>query len=191
MRSCLPIISAVMGKKPSMVAEEEDKGFASPACSAHEMDDRYMGFAGREELLSALNELLEAERAGAQVALRTARQISDRAFEPLVMAIQHDKAHWCSVLTKAIQRLHGEPIQKIGAFYEQAMAIGDISARLTFLDQGKASVVRKLEALLRTIRDDNIYAELKALLTSHEQNIDLASVQLSSSQSNPDSHHDE
>jgi hypothetical protein len=52
-----------MGEKPSVVAEERAKGFASPACSAHEMDDRYMGFAGREETLLVLNELLEIERA--------------------------------------------------------------------------------------------------------------------------------
>ena len=89
-----------------MVEEEIRREFASPACSAHEMDDRYMGFAGREELLSAFNELLEAERAGAQVTLRTARQMSDQS---LLMAIHHDEAHWCGVLIKAIQQLQGEP----------------------------------------------------------------------------------
>jgi hypothetical protein len=32
---------------------------SSPACLAHEADDAYMGFAGRDELAAFLNELLE------------------------------------------------------------------------------------------------------------------------------------
>ena len=167
-----------------MVEEEECREFASPACSAHEMDDRYMGFAGREELLSAVNELLEAERAGAQVTLHTARQMSDQCLESLLMAIHHDEARSCGVLVKAIQQLQGEPSQKIGAFHDEAMAIKDISARLAFLNRGQAWVVRKLEALLPTVRNDNIYAELKAMLMSHKENIDRMA-QLPPPQSSP------
>jgi hypothetical protein len=167
-----------------MVEEEECREFASPACSAHEMDDRYMGFAGREELLSAFNELLEAERAGAQVTLRTARQMSDQCLESLLMAIHHDEARSCGVLVKAIQQLQGEPSQKIGAFHDEAMAIKDISARLAFINRGQAWVVRKLEALLPTVRNDNIYAELKAMLMSHKENIDRMA-QLPPPQSSP------
>ena len=44
----------------------------SPACLAHEGDDAYMGFASRAEIAAFLNELLEAERAGTTVALRSA-----------------------------------------------------------------------------------------------------------------------
>ena len=37
---------------------------ASPACGAHEADDAYMGFAGREEIVAFLKELAAAEQAG-------------------------------------------------------------------------------------------------------------------------------
>jgi hypothetical protein len=37
---------------------------ASPACSAHEADDAYMGFAGRAEIAAFLKELAAAEEAG-------------------------------------------------------------------------------------------------------------------------------
>jgi len=37
---------------------------SSPACSMHEADDVYMGYAGKDELTAILTELLEAERAG-------------------------------------------------------------------------------------------------------------------------------
>ena len=36
---------------------------ASPACSAHEADDAYMGFASRAEIAAFLQELAEAEQA--------------------------------------------------------------------------------------------------------------------------------
>jgi hypothetical protein len=42
----------------------ETRELASPACLAHEMDDRYMGFAYRDELLPVMDELLEDGRAG-------------------------------------------------------------------------------------------------------------------------------
>jgi hypothetical protein len=37
---------------------------ASPACSAHEADETYMGFASRAELAAFLKELEAAEHAG-------------------------------------------------------------------------------------------------------------------------------
>lgn len=37
---------------------------ASPACSAHEADDAYMGFASRAEIVAFLKELAAAEQAG-------------------------------------------------------------------------------------------------------------------------------
>src|SRR4029077_4246285 len=39
----------------------------SPACSMHEADDVYMGYARKDELTAILTELLEAERAGVWV----------------------------------------------------------------------------------------------------------------------------
>ena len=44
---------------------------SSPACLAHEADDAYMGYATTDELAAFLNELLEAERAGTGVALKS------------------------------------------------------------------------------------------------------------------------
>lgn len=146
---------------------------ASPACFAHEADERYMGYAGREELVPALNELLEAERAGARVALRTVAQLADDAeLKPLVMAIHHDEARWCGVLTRAVRRLRGTPSPKTGAFYDKAMAIAEIPARLAFLNRGQAWVVRKLQTLLPTVRDAGLQADLAAMLAAHQCNIE-------------------
>ena len=51
---------------------DDRKEPTSPTCLAHEAADAYMGFATRDEIAAFLNELLEAERAGTGVALRSA-----------------------------------------------------------------------------------------------------------------------
>ena len=151
---------------------------ASPACLAHEMDDRYMGFATRDEVLPVLNELLEAERAGARATLAMAKDVGDGALKLMVMAIHRDEARWCGVLTRAIHRLQGAPSPQTGAFYDKAMAIPDLLARLAFLNRGQGWVVRKLKALLPTVRDEAIHADLTAMLASHERNIGLVAAAL-------------
>jgi hypothetical protein len=47
-----------------VIAMSEPKETASPACSAHEADDAYMGFASRAEIAAFLKELAAAEEAG-------------------------------------------------------------------------------------------------------------------------------
>jgi hypothetical protein len=42
----------------------DPKQFASPACSANEADEAYMGFASRAEIAAFLKELADAEGAG-------------------------------------------------------------------------------------------------------------------------------
>ena len=164
-------------------ATSEPAELASPACLAHEMDDRYMGFASREELLPALNELLEAERAGARVTLATTREMTEGNQTALILSIHRDEARWCGVLTNAIRRLDGAPSAKTGAFYDKAMSIPDQNERLAFLNRGQGWVVRKLKALLPTIRDPAIHADLAAMLASHEYNIDRVAANLPATKS--------
>ncbi|HTJ89218.1 MAG TPA: DUF6306 domain-containing protein [Acidocella sp.] len=149
----------------------EPEAFASAACSADEMDDVYMGFAGREELLVSLNDLLEAERAGLRVALRTAADIEDPSLNKLMTGIHRGGARWCGVLTRAILSLKGTPSTRTGVFYEQAMAIADLPQRLAFLNKSEAWVVRRLRALSPKIRSDCIHGDIMAMLVSHEETI--------------------
>jgi len=107
------------------------------------------------------------------VTLRTAKEVAESDLKSLVMAIHRDEARWCGVLTKAIYQLQGAPTQKTGAFYDKAMAIAEIPARLDFLNRGQSWVVRKLQALLPTVRDEAVHTDLAAMLASHERNIDL------------------
>ena len=71
---------------------------SSPACSMHEADDVYMGYAGKDELTAILTELLEVERAGVRVAHESALTVRGGPLGELMRAIEKDEARWCAML---------------------------------------------------------------------------------------------
>ncbi|AOJ90329.1 2-nitropropane dioxygenase [Burkholderia sp. MSMB0856] len=133
----------------------------------------------RTALLAALDELLEAERAGARVASETAEEVTeDPELHRLIAHIRQDEAHWCSVLVDAIRTLGATPTRATGAFHEKAMAIDDLAERMAFLNRGQRWVVRKLQALLPTLADPDIHHALSLMLVAHEKNIGAVDVRL-------------
>jgi nitronate monooxygenase len=128
--------------------------------------------ASREEVLEALNELLEAECAGARVAMETAREMPPSALASLVQDIHKDEVRWCGMLMRTINALEGAPSSATGAFWGKAMAIPDLEQRLSFLNRGQAWVVRRLSALIPRIQDAQVRAGLAAMLEAHHKNID-------------------
>jgi hypothetical protein len=148
---------------------------SSPARAMHEADDAYMGYLSQTELINFLNELLEAERAGARVTLETARGADSAPIAELMRAIQRDEAHWCGMLTRHLWALGATPSGNVGAFYGKAMAIADLGERVAFLNRGQGWVVRKLREALPRVRADALHADLAEMLRSHEANIARAS----------------
>ena len=128
----------------------------------------------KHDLVATLNELLEAERAGARVTLETARQSSHPSIVELMQYIQHDEARWCAMLLRQIKELGGTASPRMGAFYEKAMAIDDVAERITFLNRGQGWVVRKLRELIPKVEDAQLSADLHQMLSSHVANITLA-----------------
>jgi hypothetical protein len=140
----------------------------------YEADDAYMGYADRAELITFLNELLEAERAGARVTLESARAAGRGPMAELMRTIQRDEARWCAMLVGHIKALGEVPSPKLGAFFGKAMAIPDLPERITFLNRGQGWVVRKLREMLPRVRSDQLHADLSEMLRAHEANIILA-----------------
>jgi hypothetical protein len=147
---------------------------SSPTSSAVQIDKD----VGREELLGLLNELLEAERAGAHVALASAKEAASSAYSDLMHSVKADEARWCAMLVRQIERLGGTASSNSGAFRGKAMAIADPLERLAFLNRGQSWVVRKLEALTPRVRDNPLCADLLTMLESHKVNIDRANALL-------------
>jgi nitronate monooxygenase len=144
---------------------------ASPVCYARDAGDAYMGYADREELVAELTALLEAERAGARVGASLVSQAPDSEFKALAGVIQADEVKWARALFDALVALNAEPSDKVGDFYEKALAISGFEDRLAFTNRGQGWVVRKLQALLPRVRDDGLHAVLAAMLQAHETNI--------------------
>ena len=125
----------------------------------------------REELLAFLNQMLEAERAGARALLHVAKDTQLADIATMAGAIQKDEARWCAMLIGVIKKLDGEPSEKTGAFYDKVMALEEDKARLALVNRGQDWVVRKLREALPNIADSDLANDLSIMLTSHEENI--------------------
>ena len=128
----------------------------------------------RDELLAFLNEMLEAERAGAKALLHIGKESQDAAASALAMAVHHDEAKWCAMLIAAIRLHGGTASDATGAFYEKVLAITEPKARLAFVNRGQGWVVRKLRELAPRVEDAPLRATLQAMLDAHVVNIDAA-----------------
>ena len=162
---------------------EKSQEPSSPACLAHEADDAYMGYATKAELAAFLNELLEAERAGTGVALKSVQQSGGTPYGELLGDIHRDEARWCAMLLKQLKVLGAPASGRIGAFQEKAMAIEGLPERIAFLNRGQGWVVRKLREMLPKVRDDGLHRDLTDMLHSHQTNIARADQALKTAQS--------
>ena len=141
--------------------------------------------AGRDELVTELNVLLEAERAGARVGASLLAEAKGGGFEGLARVIHDDEVHWSRALFEALRELGAEPSDKVGDFYERAMAIEGFEARLAFTNRGQGWVVRKLRELIPRVDEPHLHDTLKAMLDAHVVNIDAANQALQSAGAPP------
>lgn len=138
--------------------------FASPVCSASAAPDSYMGFAMRGEIVAELNLLLEATRASTRVAARWAVESSDANLRTAARAIYAEELQARRVLFEALLRLGTSPSQRVGGFYENAMAVNGAAACLRFLRREQNWVRTRLRALAPRIRDDGLHGALMPLV---------------------------
>jgi len=143
-----------------------------------------MGFAGRDELVAALNALIEAERAGTRVAKAWGKATTGSAGA-LLATVQADEAQWCAMLSAHVRRLGGAPSRKTGGFLARALAIGDGGSRLAFLNKGQGWVVRALDTLTPRVRDEGLHADLKRMRDAHLANIAAAHALIAQDQPPP------
>ncbi|MGE4335152.1 MAG: DUF6306 domain-containing protein [Pigmentiphaga sp.] len=160
-------------------------GLASPVCYANEREDDHTAEALQPQILARLDELLEAERAGARLTLRTAAELPDASLRELIDLVHHDEVKWCSMLARHIRNLQGIPSTRTGAFYDKAIGIGDLPERLAFLNRGQGWVVRKLRELIPMVADPGIVRELGEMLDAHRANIDKLNVRLAQGRDAP------
>ena len=144
---------------------------SSPPCFLQVVDPAYQGYLGRDDLLALLNELLEAERAGAKVARTMTADAGGGPAEDTLKVLAMDEAHFCAMLAGHIKRLEAVPSQRTGAFREKVLALGGMDDRLRLLNRGQGWVVRKLKEALPRINGEALHSDLANMLSVHETNI--------------------
>jgi hypothetical protein len=147
------------------------EGYSSPPCLLHELDPSYLGYLVGDEVLALLNELLEAERAGAKVVGRLGETATDRTIATTLRAVAKDEARFCAMLRRHVARLGGTPSRKTGLFHDKVMALDGIGPRIALLNRGQGWVARKLREALPRIHDDALRRDLQEMLAVHERNI--------------------
>jgi 5,10-methenyltetrahydrofolate synthetase len=158
-------------------AVPEAGGYASPACSAHEIAPDYFGTVpplSAAELVELLNVLLEAERAGAKVLAAFLDDYTrDTPAWRQLAAVQRDEAQNCVILADLVKKLGGMPSAATGEFLGKALAVEGRLARLQFLNRGQGWVARKIGEALPQVQQDFARTALSAMRESHQLNIEL------------------
>src|SRR5262245_16030271 len=148
------------------IEKSNTPGYASPACSAHEIAPDYFGEIPAltdEEVVGLLNVLLEAERAGAKVLAAFLDEYErDTPAWRQVSSVQRDEAKNCAILIDLIKRLNRSPSDATGDFLGKALAVEGKVARLKFLNRGQQWVARKIGEALPQIKQKDIHAALSA-----------------------------
>ena len=160
-----------MGKETKVGQGTGGAPSSSPPCYLNDVDPAYQGYLARNDLLVLLNELLEAERAGAKVARTMTADAEVGSVGDALKALAMDEARFCAMLAGHIKRLEAEPSQRTGAFREKVLALEGLDNRLRLLNRGQEWVVRKLRDALPRISDEALHGDLANMLCVHENNI--------------------
>jgi len=152
------------------MSEKKGSGFASPPCMLHEVDPTYLGYMNDDETIAFLNELLEAERAGATGVGEMAAP-PDAAHRSLLQSVATDEARFCTMLTRHILRLKGRPTAATGKFLEKLRATEGLAPKLSLLNRGQGWVAKRLREGLSKIDDPMLFNDLRQMLEAHDANI--------------------
>jgi nitronate monooxygenase len=124
------------------------------------------------EIIDRLNELLECERAGVEVARRLAASEARGFTEGELRKFAEDEGSACLGLREAIQRFGGTPSERTGNFADKVMALGTEGERVSLLARGQTWVVRRIEALLANELDEETRTFLLQMRDEHLENIE-------------------
>jgi hypothetical protein len=146
-------------------------GYASPACQLHEVDPSYLGYASQDEVRTLLNQLLEAERAGARGAREMSALADTAPTRQALHDVAKDEARFCAMLFGHLTRLGETPSRRTGTFHEKLAALDTLDDRLELLNRGQSWVVGKLADAVPKIADVALRADLQEMLDAHKRNI--------------------
>jgi nitronate monooxygenase len=121
-----------------------------------------------DEYGALLNQLLEAERAGAKLLSVYLGELHPDSFRwKRIRAVQLDEARNCAVLIHLLLEAEVRPTPAVGSFYGRGLAIQAWRARLEFLNRGQAWVAKHIAAAMPRLPD----AARKPLRDMHDSHL--------------------
>jgi nitronate monooxygenase len=124
-----------------------------------------------EEYGAFLNQLLEAERAGAKLLSAYLDELPPDSFKwKSIRAVQLDEARNCAVLIHLLLEAEVTPTSAVGDFYDRGLPIQGLRNRLQFLNRGQAWVAKRIAAALPRV-PEAARAALQEMYDSHLVNI--------------------
>ena len=135
-------------------ADKDSQRYASPACALAVADPAYRGDLPRVKVANAFID-----------------DADDAATAALLRDVRRDESRYAALLSRLVRELGGTPSAKVGDFYERAIAVEGMAARLAFLNRGQGWVVKKLRETLPRIAEDAVHEALREMLATHDANI--------------------
>lgn len=154
----------------SAAASGPGASLSSPPCLMHTLAPVETALS-KAATIDALNELIEAERAGAIVCTRYSATSGDRNAARILRGMAHAESHWVAMLSAHVRRLGGAPSGATGSFREKAMRRQTTDERLAFLNRGQGWVSDRLGQLAGQVADDRLRADLVDMRRAHDDGI--------------------
>ena len=136
-----------------------------------DVNPTYMGRLNNTELVSLLNELVRAERAGARICTLSIVHAPSLAATELLRKMQSDEARSCRALIECLTIMRMDPNDGVSDFFEKCMAIDDFYERMQLLNKGQYWVIKKVEYALPRVIDSRIQQRLRQILDDHKANV--------------------
>ena len=124
-----------------------------------------------DEMVTRLNELLEAERAGVETLQALIKTVPKGYFRNHLAKIEADEAYSCAVLERTVRAAGGEPSRATGDFAAKVMALETLVDRLKLLSRGQTWVVKRLDAVAEAVTDPERRKELAEMRREHVDNV--------------------
>lgn len=124
------------------------------------------------DTVQRLNELLEAERAGVETLQALLKTVPKGYFRNHLVKIEADEAFSCAVLVRAVEAVGGMPSGATGDFAKKVLALESLSDRLKLLSRGQTWVVKRVDAVMEAVSDEESRKELLEMRHEHVDNVD-------------------
>jgi hypothetical protein len=126
------------------------------------------------ELISELNKLLAAERAGAHSAVACLPFAHTDALRLQLKQLHRQEVSSCKALLECLLYLNAEPDQIVGDFFHKVVALETLEKRMRLIDAGQRRVLRYVEHLLLQVDDKFIRHHLDIVRSYHDPKTDTA-----------------